>query len=84
MIENSDGLVEVINPCYPNYAVRNLYIPNGFDFLILVEDELAKALVEKTIRENNLCQSKLWCVLPSGGWSQMIKRVVLMTRRLVG
>ncbi|MDL2218744.1 AAA family ATPase [Ruminococcaceae bacterium OttesenSCG-928-O06] len=73
MIENNDGDVEVVNPCYPNYAVRNLYIPNGFDFLILSEDELARALIEKTIRENNLCQSKLWCVLPSGGWSQMLK-----------
>lgn len=73
LLENNHGIVEIINPCYPNYAVRNLYVPNGFDYLILVEDELAKALVEKTIRENNLCQSKLWCVLPSGGWSQTLK-----------
>jgi len=73
MIENNNGVIEVENPCYPNYAVRNLYIPNGFDFLLLCEDELARALIEKTVRENNLCQSKLWCVLPSGGWSQMLK-----------
>lgn len=72
-IENLDGMVEVTNPCYPNYAVRNLYLPNGFDFVLLVEDELAKCLVEKVIREHNLSKSKLCCVLPSGGWSQMLK-----------
>lgn len=72
-IENNDGKVTAINPCYPNYAVRNLYVPNGFDFLLLVEDELAKCLVEKVIRENGLSKSKLCCVLPSGGWAQMLK-----------
>lgn len=66
-IENNSGTVEITNPCYPNYAVRNLYIPNGFDFLLLVEDELAKCLVEKVIREHNLSKSKLCCILPSGG-----------------
>lgn len=72
-IENILGDINIINPCYPNYAVRNLYIPNGFDFLLLVEDELAKSLVEKVIREHQLSNSKLCCVLPSGGWSQMLK-----------
>lgn len=72
-IENNNGKVEITNPCYPNYAVRNLYIPNGFDFLLLVEDELAKCLVDKVIREHNLSKSKLCCVLPSGGWAQMLK-----------
>lgn len=72
-IENNCGKIDIINPCYPNYAVRNLYIPNGFDFLLLVEDELAKCLVDKVIRDNNLSKSKLCCVLPSGGWAQMLK-----------
>lgn len=73
LVENNDGNVELINPCYPNYAIRNLYVPNGFDFLILVEDELAKAVVEKAIRDNRLAQSKLCCVLPAGGCTQMIR-----------
>lgn len=73
LIENNNGVVDVVNPCYPNYAIRNLYIPNGFDFLLLVEDELAKALVEKVIRENSLRKSKLCCVLPAGGCNQMLK-----------
>ena len=72
-VENNEGIVEITNPCYPNYAVRNLYVPNGFDFLLLVEDELAKCMVDKVIREHNLSKSKLCCVLPSGGWSQMLK-----------
>lgn len=73
LIENIDGIIEITNPCYPNYAVRNLYVPNGFDFLLLVEDELAKVLVEKVIRENDLSKSKLCCVLPAGGYNQMLK-----------
>ena len=73
MIDNSDGVVNSLNPCYPNYAIRNLYVPNGYDFIILVEDELAKAVVERLIRSNNICQSKLWHVVPSGDWAQTLK-----------
>lgn len=73
LIENDSGNLSVTNPCYPNYAIRNLYIPNGFDFILLVEDELARAIVEKIIRTNNLSQSKLCCVLPAGGCTQMLK-----------
>ena len=71
MLDNYNGNMGVTNPCYPNYAVRRLYVPNGFDFLILVEDKLAKVLVEKMIRDNNLGESKLCCVLPSGGYIQV-------------
>ena len=73
LLENYDGNVICTNPCYPNYAIRNLYVPNGFDFLLLVEDPLAKALVEKIIRINNLAKSKLICVLPAGGCDQMLQ-----------
>ncbi len=73
LVENTDGEVEMQTPCYPNYAVRSLYIPNGYDFVILVEDELSKALVDKIIRDNHFAKSKLCCVLPAGGWSQMTK-----------
>lgn len=73
LIENDAGSINIVNPCYPNYAIRNLYIPNGFDFLLLVEDELSKAIVEKVIRENHLQTSKLCCVLPAGGCNQMLK-----------
>lgn len=73
LLDNDNGVLNLVNPCYPNYAVRNLYIPNGFDFLLLVEDELTKAIVERVIHENNLSTSKLCCVLPAGGCTQMLK-----------
>lgn len=73
LLENNRGTIESINPCYPNYAIRSLYIPNGFDFLLLVEDELAKGIVDKAIKENNLASSRLCCVLPAGGCTQMLK-----------
>lgn len=73
LIENDEGNITVVNPCYPNYAIRSLYIPNGFDFVLLVEDELTKAIVDKVIRANNLADSKLCCVLPAGGCTQILK-----------
>ena len=73
LLENDEGNVCAINPCYPNYAIRSLYIPNGFDFVLLVEDEMTKAIVDKVIRSNNLAKSKLCCVLPAGGCTQMLK-----------
>lgn len=73
LLENDNGVLSTLNPCYPNYAVRNLYVPNGFDFLLLVEDELTKAIVDRVINENNLSTSKLCCVLPAGGCTQMLK-----------
>lgn len=73
LVENNDGKVDIINPCYPNYAIRNLYVPNGFDFVLLVEDELTKAIVRKVILANNLSKSKLCCILPAGGCTQMLK-----------
>lgn len=73
LLENDNGTLTVTNPCYPNYAVRSLYIPNGFDFVLLVEDELTKSIVDKVVLENNLTSSKLCCVLPAGGCTQMLK-----------
>ena len=73
LLENENGIMHCVNPCYANYAIRNLYVPNGFDFLILVEDDLAKNMVEKIIREHALSSSKLVCVLPGGGWAQLLK-----------
>ncbi|MBQ4546114.1 MAG: AAA family ATPase [Oscillospiraceae bacterium] len=73
MLENNSGIMSSLNPCYPNYAIRNLYVPNGYDFIILVEDELAKAVIERLIRSNNICTSRLWYVVPSGDWAQTLK-----------
>lgn len=67
------GAIEVINPCYPAYATRCMYTPDGFDFILLVEDNLAKNLVEKSIRDCRLQISRLIKVLPCGGWEKTLE-----------
>ena len=48
----ADGKIECINPCYPVYATRNLESSNyGHDCIIMVEDDLAKTIVERILRE---------------------------------
>lgn len=65
--------VTIINPCYPSYATRDIYQHSGYDFLILVEDVLAKYLLENIIDENALYKSKLVHILPSGGWQNVLR-----------
>lgn len=74
-LEKSFGeSIEVINPCYPAYATRSLYdAADGFDFVILVEDILAKNIVERILREKRLHLSKLIKVLPCGGWEKTLE-----------
>ncbi len=67
------GNIEVINPCYPAYATRCMYTPDGFDFILLVEDDLAKNLVEKALRDENLQFSRLIKILPCGGWEKTLE-----------
>lgn len=38
----------------PVYFSTHSYTPDGFDYLILVEDVLAKQIVEKVLREENM------------------------------
>lgn len=71
-IENNSGLVEVVNPGFPSYVIRDVYRHDGFDYLLLVEDELAKAVVDKVLEMNNLKSSKLVHVVPVGGWSNVL------------
>lgn len=72
-IVDNNGNIIINTPCYPSYAIRDLYSPDGFDYLILVEDDLAKQIVEKVIRENKLRDSRLIHVLPSGDWYNTLK-----------
>lgn len=67
------GNIEVINPCYPAYATRCMYTPDGFDFILLVEDDLAKNLVEKALRDASVQFSRLVKVLPCGGWEKTLE-----------
>ncbi|MER0170683.1 MAG: hypothetical protein DU489_08785 [Nitrosomonas sp.] len=77
--------IEVINPCYPAYATRCMYMPDGFDFVLLVEDNLAKNLVEKALRDGGLQFSRLVIVLPCGGWEKTLElHHELQNSRLAG
>ena len=50
-----------------------MYKPDGVDFLILVEDDLAKKILDRVITKNNLFLSKLIYVLPCGSWYNNLK-----------
>ena len=70
----SNGMYEIINPCYPVYATRNLESSNyGHDYIIMVEDDLAKVIVERILRERRLLSNKRVLVIAVGGWPQVIR-----------
>lgn len=69
-----NGSVETINPCYPVYATRNLEASNyGHDYIILVEDDLARIIVERVLREKRLLSNKRILVIAVGGWTQVLR-----------
>lgn len=70
---HSDNTLEIINPCYPSYATRILYDHTGYDYIILVEDDLAKEIVGRLLRKYKLLNNKLVHVLPCGGWANVLK-----------
>lgn len=69
-----DGSVVVTNPCYPAYATRNLYGEDGYgnDMVVLVEDDLAKIIIEKIMVSKNIARSIRVKILPTGGWTNTI------------
>ena len=71
--KHADGSLEVLNPCFPAYATRILYDHSGYDYVFLVEDDLAKEIISRLLRENGLLASKLVHVLPCGGYSNIIE-----------
>ena len=72
-IQNETNNFNIVNPCYPSYAIRDVYTHDGFDYLLLVEDELAKMVVKNSIEELKLENSRLINVLPVGGWENVLK-----------
>ena len=66
--------ITVTNPCYPAYATRNLYGDDGYgnDLVILVEDDLAKMIIEKIMISKNIAQNIRFKILPTGGWTNTI------------
>lgn len=69
---HSDHTLELINPCYPAYATRMLYDHTGYDYIILVEDDLAREIIKRLLRQNALWGNKLIYVLPCGGFTNVI------------
>ena len=69
-----NNTIMVTNPCYPAYATRNLYGDDGYgnDMVILVEDDLAKIIIEKILIEKRIAQNIRIKVLPTGGWTNTI------------
>ena len=69
-----DGTLEIINPCYPVYATRNLESSNyGHDFIIMVEDDLAKEIIERILKKERFLANKRILVIAVGGWTQVIR-----------
>lgn len=73
MMEAEEDEIQFNSPCYPSYAIRDIYMHSGFDYVILVEDLLAKYVVEKEIQQLSLTTGKLVNVLPIGGWENVLK-----------
>ena len=71
---NVDDSLSITNPCYPAYATRNLYSDDGYgnDMVILVEDDLAKLIIERVLIEKSLLKNIRIKVLPTGGWTNTI------------
>lgn len=69
-----DNSIEMINPCYPVYATRNLESSNfGHDYIIMVEDDLARKIVEKILYQKHLLSNKRVLVIAVGGWMQVLR-----------
>lgn len=71
---HADESLELINPCYPIYATRNLESSNyGYDYIILVEDNLSKQIVDKILLQKQLLSNKRVLVIAVGGWMQVLR-----------
>ena len=68
----NDNTINVKNPCYPAYATKFLYDHSGYDNVILVEDDLARSIINRILRKEKLMNSRLVHVLPCGGYTNVI------------
>lgn len=67
-----DDTLEILNPCYPAYATRILYDHSGYDQIFLVEDDLAKTIINRILKKFSLLSNRLVHVLPCGGFTNVI------------
>lgn len=69
----SKDSIKCETPCYPAYITRDIYTHSGYDILILVEDDLAKFLVNRVIEKNRLDYNKRIQVIPVGGYENTLE-----------
>lgn len=68
----SDKSIICENPCYPAYITRDIYSHSGYDIIILVEDDLAKSIVNSFINKLKLNKNKRIQILPVGGYENTL------------
>ena len=77
----ADNSMGVLNPCYPVYASRNLESSNyGHDFILIVEDSLAKLILDRILQKEKLLGNKRVLVIPVGGWTEVVRFTYDMIR----
>lgn len=87
----SDNNIICETPCYPAYITRDIYSHSGYDIIILVEDDLAKEVVNSFIHKLKLDKNKRIQILPVGGYENtldlhqnlMIDRVLAESTRII-
>lgn len=80
---NPDNTLLITNPCYPSYAIRDVYHHVGYDWLLLVEDDLTRIIVENILTDLRINNSKLIHVTPVGGWANVLKLQIDLLRNNV-
>ncbi|HCB0627723.1 TPA: AAA family ATPase [Klebsiella variicola subsp. variicola] len=71
--DREPGVIRTISSCGAAYAIRATKDMNGYDRVILVEDELAKKIIESVIRRNHISSHFVYKVVAVGGWTQVIE-----------
>lgn len=85
LINNTDGELQLINPCFPSYAIREIYRHDGFDYLILAEDSLATLVIDGVLSEAGLKESRLVHISPVGGWQNVLNlHMDLLRNNVIG
>lgn len=85
LINNNEGELNLINPCFPSYAIREIYRHDGFDYLILAEDTLASLVIDGVLSDNGLKSSRLIHISPVGGWQNVLNlHLDLLRNNVIG
>lgn len=71
-VDNHNGILKLESNCYPSYLIRDVYSHDGFDYLLLTEDILAKSIVEKILLKESFRNNKLIHIVPAGGYENVL------------